>query len=87
MLAMNTSESRITQKTAFELVFGQPPRHDQEFWENIHKQIRAHLQNDDEVVDEEDIDNLFGEMNYLDSLVVHLIFFFECAHYFFNNRH
>ena len=69
MLAMNTSECQVTQKTPYELVFGQPPRHDQDFWENIHTQVRAHSTHVDGVIDEEDIDNLFDEINYLDSLV------------------
>lgn len=86
MLAMNTSECRITHRTPYELVFGQLSRHDQEFWEHIHNQIHAHSTNVHEMVDEEDIDNLFGETNYLECLVNKLDFFFEWTHFSFNNR-
>lgn len=71
MLAMNTSVSRITQKTAYELVFGQLPRHNQEFWDNIHQQIRIRSSNDGTIINEDEIDCLFGEENYFDSMVVY----------------
>jgi hypothetical protein len=61
MLAINTSISQNTQKTPYELVFGQPPRHNQEFWENVHKQIQARSTNPDSVIDEDDILSLFNE--------------------------
>ena len=70
MLALNTSISQNTQKTPYELVFGQPPRHSQEFWENIHKQIQTRSTNPDSVIDEDDILLLFnGQENPFDSLV------------------
>ena len=70
MLAMNTSVSQNTKKTPYELVFGQPPRHNQEFWENIHQQIQTRSTIPDSVIDEDDILPLFNEQeNPFDSSV------------------
>ena len=74
MLAINTSISQNTQKNPYELVFGQPPRHNQEFWENIHKQSQTRSMNPDSVIDEDDILLLFNEQeNPLDSSVCSLL--------------
>ena len=55
MLAINTSVSKNTQKTPYELVFGQPPRHDQEFWQSILNQTLVSSSNIDSIINEEDI--------------------------------
>lgn len=70
MLAINSSVSQNTQKTPYELVFGQPPRHNQEFWENIHEQVQTRSTNTRSVIDEDDILLLFnGQENPFDSSV------------------
>ena len=74
MLSMNTSISQNTQKTAYELVFGQPPRHDQEFWKNIYQQVQTRSTNPDTVIDEDDVRLIFNEQeNPFDSSVHYLL--------------
>ena len=55
MLAINTSVSKNTQKTPYEFVFGQPPRHDQEFWHSILNQTQLSSSDIDAIINEEDI--------------------------------
>lgn len=70
MLAINTSVSQNTQKTPYELVFGQPPRHNQEFWETIHRQVQTRSAIPDSLIDEDNILPLFnGQENPFDSSV------------------
>ena len=38
MLAINNCVSQSTQKTPYEMVFGQPTRNDHDFWMQLHKQ-------------------------------------------------
>lgn len=55
MLAINTSVSKNTQKTPYELVFGQPPRHNQEFWHSILNQTQLSSSDINAIINEEDI--------------------------------
>jgi hypothetical protein len=73
MLAINTSVSQSTKKTPYELVFGQLPRHQQEFWQIIYNQTRTQSTSLDPIIDEEDILLVFDEQeNPLDSSVCKL---------------
>jgi hypothetical protein len=63
MLAMNNCISQSTQKTPYEMVFGQSVRNNHDFWQELHKQSENTLILNEEDIDESIIDdsNLFNK--------------------------
>lgn len=57
MLAINNSVSQTTQKTPYEMVFGQSARHDHDFWIQLHKQYSNNL-----IINEEDLPDSVSEI-------------------------
>lgn len=57
MLAINNCVSQSTQKTPYEMVFGQPPRNDHEFWLELHKQYSNNL-----IINEEELPESISEI-------------------------
>jgi len=62
MLALNNCVAQSTQKTPYEMVFGQPTRLDHEFWLQIHSNSK-----DGSILDEEDLpDSIAKDLNCLE---------------------
>jgi hypothetical protein len=79
MLAINNCVSQSTQKTPYEMVFGQPARNDHDFWLELHKQP-----NNNSILNEEDLpDSISKVFNSTDDTVrikkilFFLLFFFK----------
>ena len=65
MLAMNNCVSQSTQKTPYEMVFGQSVRNNHDFWQEIHKQSTKNL-----ILDEEEIEQaILNDFNILNESV------------------
>lgn len=79
MLAINNCVSQSTQKTAYEMVFGQPTRNDHEFWLELHKQFSNNL-----IINEEELPQSISEIFQYDDEEVTLILhkFFKITHIF-----
>jgi hypothetical protein len=72
MLAINNCVAQSTQKTPYEIVFGQPARHDHDFWLELHKQS-----GNKSIVDEEDLpQGVLHDLNLMDDSVCTIQFFF-----------
>ncbi|CAF1157431.1 unnamed protein product [Didymodactylos carnosus] len=74
MLAINTSIAKTTKKTPFEMVFGQQPRSDEDFWKRIQQKMKKNDDNNSAISDIEkgimleenlplDVATLFEEFN------------------------
>ena len=61
MFAINCCVSQSTQKTPYEMVFGQAPRQNETFWQEIHRQAMDTSINYDNSVHEENICDLFDD--------------------------
>ena len=75
MLAINNCISQSTQKTPYEMVFGQPVRNDHDFWMELHKQST-----NNSIVNEEDIpQSISDDLDIINESVCRIFNYF---HYF-----
>lgn len=61
MLSMNKSIAQSTQKSPYEMVYGQTTQHDDVFWKEIVKQASAKLTDPNAPIDEEALSLIFKE--------------------------
>jgi hypothetical protein len=81
MLAMNNCISQSTQKTPYEMVFGQSVRSDHNFWQQLHKEST----NTSIVNEEEIVESIADDLNLLNELVCKIkILFFSLFFYLVN---
>jgi hypothetical protein len=65
MLAMNNCVSQSTQKTPYEMVFGQCVRNDHDFWQELNKQSK-----NTSIINEEEIpESIAHDFNLLNETV------------------
>jgi glucose-6-phosphate isomerase len=78
MLAINNCISQSTQKTPYEMVFGQPARNDHDFWIELHKQST-----NNSIVNEEDIpQSISDDFNMVDESVCRIFNYFPYFSFF-----
>lgn len=68
MLAINNCVSQSTQKTPYEMVFGQPVHSNDEYWLEMHKQSSNNL-----IINEEDLPESISQILSLNHQEVNLI--------------
>jgi len=80
MLAINNCISQSTQKTPYEMVFGQPASNDHDFWMELHKQST-----NNSIVNEEDIpQSISDDFNMIDESVCRIFNYFPYFSFFFS---
>lgn len=82
MLSINKSIAQSTQKTPFEMVYGQATQHDDVFWRELLKQASENLNDPHAPIDEETLSQIFeyDDKNHAKSvsyLHLHLLFIWQ----------
>lgn len=81
MLSINNCVAQSTKKTPYEMVFGQPTRHDHDFWLQLNKQY-----SNDSILNEEDLPESISNLILFNDNQVFLSSFLLFNHVFLVNE-